>query len=103
MEDRHAISPTMAAAIRLLMLTGCRKSEILTLRWEWVDWGRGCLRLPISKTGAKVVPLASAALSIITGLERRSPYVLPSDRGDGPVVGLQKAWEKVRVVATHSA
>lgn len=47
----------MADAVRLLMLTGCRKSEILTLEWAWVDWRKSCLRLPDSKTGAKVVPL----------------------------------------------
>lgn len=103
MEEERAISSTMAAAIRLLLLTGCRKSEILTLRWEWVDFDRRCLRLPDSKTGAKVVPLASAVLAILAGLERVSAWVLPSDKGDGHIVGLQKVWEKVRRRATDLA
>ena len=46
METEAAISPIAAAAVRLLLLTGCRKSEILTLRWDWVDPERKCLRLP---------------------------------------------------------
>jgi len=53
MEAERKLSSTAAVAIWLLMLTGCRKSEILSLRWEWVDFERSCLRLPESKTGAK--------------------------------------------------
>jgi integrase len=103
MEGEGAINPTMAAAVRLLMLTGCRKSEILELRWAWVDFDRRCLRLPDSKTGAKVVQLAAAAMEILCGLERRSPYVLPASKGGGHLVGLQKAWEGLRVRATELA
>lgn len=103
MEEQAAINPMMAAAIRLLMLTGCRKEEITDLRWEWVDFDRSCLRLPDSKTGAKVVPLGAAALEVLAGLKRTSPYVLPSTKNDGPIVGLQKAWEAVRAKATQLA
>ena len=84
------------AAIRLLLLTGCRKSEILSLRWDWIDLERGYLRLPDSKTGAKTVPLASAAVELLAGLPRRSPYVLPAARGSGHYAGLQKEWEQLR-------
>jgi integrase len=103
MEEERAVNSTMAAAIRLLMLTGCRKNEVLGLRWEWVDFDRGYLRLPDSKTGAKTVPLAAAALEILSGLERTSPYVLPASKGAGHVVGLQKAWEALRERATALA
>ena len=48
-------SPAAVAAIRLLVLTGCRRSEILGLRWEHVDLAAGELRLPDSKTGARLV------------------------------------------------
>jgi integrase len=101
MEREYRLSPTAAAAVRLLLLTGCRKSEILTLRWEWVDFARSCLRLPDSKTGAKVVPLAAAALELFHGLPRdpKSDFVLPAAKGDGHLVGLQKAWERVRAKA----
>ncbi|HJU20475.1 MAG TPA: tyrosine-type recombinase/integrase [Stellaceae bacterium] len=101
MEAEKSISATAAAAVRLLLLTGCRKSEILTLRWGWIDFERGCLRLPDSKTGAKVVPLAAAALEMLNELPRdpKSDFVLPAAKGDGHHVGLQKAWERVRVRA----
>jgi integrase len=99
MEAEHRLSAVAAAAVRLLLLTGCRKSEILCLRWEWVDSPRCCLRLPDSKTGAKVVPLAAAALELLSGLPRTSPYVLPAAKGDSHYTGLQKDWERVRVRA----
>lgn len=113
-EERHSV---MADSVRLLILTGCRKSEILGLRWEFVDWERGCLRLPESKTGAKVVPLADAALSLlrrrcdesrppepsrghnsreVLSEARRSPFVLPAIKGDGHFVGLPHLWTKVK-------
>ncbi len=96
MEAERAIHPVMAAAIRLLMLTGCRKSEILTLRWESIDFERAGLRLRDSKTGAKVVPVAAVALELLSRLPRTSKWVFPATRGAGPVVGLQKVWEQLR-------
>lgn len=100
MDEDRTLSDAMATAIRLLLLTGARKQEIATLRWEWVDFDRGCIRLPDSKTGAKVIPLAAAAIEILSRLERSSPFVLPSNRSDGPIVGLQRAWDAVRKRAT---
>jgi integrase len=90
MGGEQKLSVTAVTAIRLLLLTGCRKSEILSLRWDWVDVDRGCLRLPDSKTGAKVVPLASAALELLNGLPRASEFVLPAGKGAGHYIGLQK-------------
>jgi integrase len=111
----------MADSVRLLMLTGCRKTEILSLQWDFVDWHKSCLRLPESKTGAKVVPLADDAVAV---LKRRwdetrppgssqdhnsgevagavivnSPWVLPALRGDGHFVGLAHLWTRVKTRA----
>ncbi len=85
------------AAIRLLILTGARKSEILTLKWEHVDTERSCLRLPDSKTGAKVIPLGAAALEALSEIPRieGNPYVFPGLE-DRHFVGLQRAWERIR-------
>ena len=51
--------PFAIAALRLLLLTGCRRDEILDARWDWIDMQRGLLMLPDSKTGAKSVLLKS--------------------------------------------
>src|SRR5216683_5392219 len=92
MDREHRLNPSGAAAVRMLLLTGCRKSEILSLRWDWVDFGRGLLRLPDSKSGAKVVPLAAAAMELLGTLARSSSYVLPAAKGSGHYTGLQKDW-----------
>jgi len=99
MEAEHRLSVTATAAIRLLLLSGCRKSEILSLHWEWVDVERGVLRLPDSKTGAKAAPLAAAAVKLLAELPRHGDYVLPAAKGKGHYTGLQKDWERVRVRA----
>ena len=96
MEGEYRLSSQAAAAIRLLLLSGCRKSEILTLRWAWVDFERRCLRLPDSKTGAKVVPLAAPALEVMSALPQRGEFVLPAAKGAGHYTGLQKDWGRVR-------
>ena len=49
-------------AIRLLVFTGCRLSEIMTLQWDYVDLESGVLRLPDSKTGKKIVHIGGAAV-----------------------------------------
>lgn len=54
-EDEGIELPSAVLAIRLLVLTGCRLSEIMRLRWGYVDFDAGALRLPDSKTGAKTV------------------------------------------------
>jgi integrase len=96
MQAEHRLSANAADAIRLLLLTGCRKSEITALRLDWIDFERGCLRLPTSKTGAKVVALAGAALELLATLRERnlaSGWVLPAAKGSGHYTGLQKDWE----------
>ena len=82
------------ASIRLLTLTGCRKNEILSLQWKWVDLERGVLRLPDSKTGEKAVHLGTASIALLRRVDRKegSPYVFPSDRGNGHFIALQGIW-----------
>jgi integrase len=89
--------PVATAAIRLLVFTGCRMSEVLTLRWEHVDLGHRCLRLPDSKTGAKVVHLNGAAIAVLEGLTcHPSGWVLPGAKEGGHLVNLQKPWRRLR-------
>jgi len=89
------------AAIRFLMLTGCRKSEALTLKWDWVDQDRNMLRLPDSKTGAKVVPLGAPAVDFLSTVPRNqeNPFVFPSTKTDSHLVDIQKIWNRIRTAA----
>ncbi len=95
-ETELLISPEAAAAIRLLMLTGCRKGEILSLRWEFVDIEGRTIELPDSKTGKKTVYLNDGAAEILRGLGPRSEgWVLPGRRDGKPLVNIQKPWRKI--------
>ena len=96
--ERENVNASAIAAIRLLMFTGCRKGEILSLEWEHIDWQNKCLRLPDSKTGHKIVPLGTPALELLKDLPRveENPYVLPSEVEEGHYTGLQKVWVVIR-------
>ena len=97
-------NPYPTAAIKALLLTGCRRSEIMSLRWEYVDFERQCLRLPDSKEGkgeAKVVYLNPPALELLGGLPRLTgnPHVIAGERSGAPLGGLDKVWFRVRKAA----
>lgn len=101
-EDRRSpVDPYAVAAIRLLMLTGCRLREILNLRWREVDMQRGILNLPDSKTGAKKVILGQAALDVLRGLypDRAGQCVIAGADPDKPRSDLKRPWERI----THAA
>jgi integrase len=89
------IAPSAAAALRLLLFTGCRLREVLHLRWEHVDFERGCLFLPDSKTGRKTIILNAPAFAVLNALERIGPYVLPGDNPEQPRHDLKRPWDAV--------
>jgi integrase len=76
---RTVIAKEAAAALRLLIFTGARLREILHLRWREVDFERGLLFLPNSKTGKKTVILNAPALAVLAGLDRTSEFVIPGE------------------------
>lgn len=89
------IAPSAAAALRLLLFTGCRLREILHLRWEHVDIERGCLFLPDSKSGRKTIILNAPALAVLNGLERLGPYAVAGDDPQQPRHDLKRPWDAV--------
>jgi len=89
------IGLSTAAALRLLLFTGCRLREILHLRWEHVDVERGLLFLPDSKSGRKTVILNAPALAVLSGLHRVSPFVVPGDDPRKHRADLKRPWEAV--------
>ncbi len=87
-----------AAALKVILLTGCRKREVLNLSWAEVDKDGACLRLADSKTGRRVVQLSPTALSL---LEARRPakddagaslFVFPRHDGEAPIADCKRAW-----------
>ena len=60
----RTLDPYAVAAVRLLLLTGARLREILHARWAYVDFERGLLNLPDSKTGRKTIFLSAPALDV---------------------------------------
>lgn len=96
--ENSGMNPNATAAIKLLILTGCRRMEILSLKWEYVDFDNKVLRLPDSKTNEKTVPIGNPAINALRDIDQisGSPYVLPSTDPDNHYVGLQKDWEKIR-------
>ena len=87
-----------AMAIRLLLLTGCRKSEILNLRWDHIDLEAREMRLPDSKTGPRTVQLSPAATAVLARIPHvdGNPYVIPGTRRDNGMSNLQRHWVRIR-------
>ena len=101
--DNCSASPIAVAAIRLLMLTGCRKSEILTLRWTDVDLEAGELHLGDAKAGPRAVQLPPTAVRLLEALPRREDcrWVFPGEDREGRFSGggLDHVWQTVRTNA----
>ena len=94
-----------AAILRLLLLTGARKSEILGLRWSEYDPDRSMLILPPERTkagqasGDRRIALSREANEILRAQPRRGPYVFPRRDHRGPAQNVNRAWTKVRDAA----
>jgi len=94
----NGIHNAAANAIRLLILTGCRHSEVLTLTWQEVDTERHCLRLKDSKTGAKTIPLNPPALALLASLAvvDGNPHVFPGRFAESHLTNLDRYWGSVK-------
>lgn len=90
--------PEAANCIRLLLLTGCRLGEIQTLKWEYIDFKAGALRLPDSKTGAKIVPIGQAVIEVLKDIPKlkNNPYVVTGRVEGQYLTDIQKPWRRLR-------
>lgn len=95
--ERAGMWPAALAAARFLALTGWRRGEALTLRWEYVDLDRRTARLPDTKTGLSVRPLSSAACDVLRTLTRENPetLVFPAARGAGTMGGFTSLFARI--------
>ena len=101
LEAEGKVSANAVAAIRLLMLTGCRRGEIVTLRWEDVDLDAGELRLRDAKTGPRQVALSPAAVRVLSAILRHAdnPWVIAGRKPGSRLSNLNASWLVVRARA----
>ena len=90
-------------ALDLLALTGRRRDEILTLKWEMVDWQHSLLNLPDTKTGQLRTPVSAHVLALLKHIQQqtgnpRSGYVLRTDKGTR-LRTINRTWENIRAAA----
>ena len=90
--------PSGVAAIRLLLLTGCRKNEIVTLRWDDIDRTAGEIRLRDTKTGARRIPLTPAVEWVLAGIPRieGNPWVIAGQKPGDHLKNLDRIWARLR-------
>ena len=99
-------SPYIVALIKLLVFSGARLGEILNMRWDWVDFDRGEVRLTehksSRKTGSKTIHLPAPALDVLANLPRMggNPFVICGDKPGAHFVGVQRPWQRIRNAAT---
>lgn len=101
MEQEGREMPSAILAIRLLLYTGCRLNEIMTLQWDFVDLETRTLKLPDSKTGAKTVFLGRSACELLEKAPRlpENPWVITGLIPGRRLTDLQPFWQRVRAQA----
>ena len=88
-----------AFAIRLLLLTGARKSEVLKARWEHVRLDLRLLIVPLSKSGKpRHIPLSDEAITVIRSIPRQQglPWLFPGHAPGKPLSDLYLFWNRLR-------
>jgi integrase len=85
------------ALVAIQLLAGCRRAEIVKLKWSEVDFASSCLRLGDTKTGFSIRPLPEPARAILAGLKREGDFVLPARSGSGKSYAsvFPKAWRRI--------
>jgi len=88
-------------AIRLLLMTGLRKTEWTKSRWEWIDWQACAMHLPDSKSGARSVLLSDVAMDILRELRKltNSEWIIPAPDPEKPLATLDRHWAAIKKMA----
>ena len=89
---------TAARAIMLLLLTGGRRNEITQAKWEYVNWERRTLLVPLSKSGKpRAIALNGQALALLRAIPRTgNPHIFPSPVNGKPSASLFFPWDRIR-------
>ena len=94
---RKGVSVHAVAAMRLLLLTGCRKGEVLSLRWEQVDLEALELRMSDTKTGPRTIALSPEAAGVLAAIPRvaDNPFVIPGKLKGTHMRNLNDPWKLI--------
>ena len=100
-EAEGGASVYAVAAIRLLMLTGCRLNEVLTLRWDDVDRTARELRIRDGKTGPRSVPLTPTVMDVLGAIPRvpGNHWVIAGTRSGAHLPSIRRHWDRFRAKA----
>jgi integrase len=95
--ERAGENATAIAAIRLLLLSGLRRTECLSLLKTAVDYRMGCFRLADTKSGAQLRTAGKAALQLVEAQSSQSSmgWVFPATHGNGHFIGIRKILNRV--------
>lgn len=107
-ESPRLVNRQAVYAIQLLIFTGARVGEVLSLQWEWIDFASGRANLPDSKTGKKTLQLPHPALNVLQEIQANcgavncNGYVIRGGDGtdpDRPLVNIKDPWAILRRAA----
>ncbi len=94
--------PSIRAVFLTALLTGARRTEVLTMRWEDVSLPRAEWRIPQTKSGRPhLLPLPHALVALLRTLPRieGNPHVFPGEQGIGHLQNMKRAWDRIRLKA----
>lgn len=95
-------NPMLKYIVALLLLTGCRKRELLDAKWDEVDLDKKVWRIPTTKTGKpRHVPLSEDAIAVLKQVPRfaKCPYVVPNPKTLMPFQSIFNSWNSARRAA----
>jgi integrase len=103
-DSTQILNVKATAAIRVLLFTGMRYSEVMNLRWRDIDEVKGCFRLADSKTGSRVIPYSTQVGEVLATLNRTTPDTLVFEGTKaGSPLSLRRPWYQVRAAAQIDA
>lgn len=88
---------TIRDYVLLSLLTGARRENVLSMRWDQVSFERKEWRIPRTKNGdPQTVPLTEEAMQVLTGrVDNGSPFVFPGSGKTGHLAEPRKGWERI--------
>ena len=93
-------NPIIKPIILFLLLTGARKTEVLTAQWRYVDLVNKIWTIPLTKSGKiRKIPITPQLEKVISSIPKHNQYLFPNGKESKPIVNLTYHWHKIRKLA----